>query len=111
MCLFSISGFFFPSLFLFPQVSCFSSSFLSAPSLLHRLAQDVKGCLEIPLPTPATESLYSSGLFYLPAACQKESPFSTAPGVGGGVVSLYALVSPSVKEGLMSCVANSALTW
>lgn len=48
---------FFPPLFLFPQVSCFSSSFPSACSLRRLLSQDVRGCLEIPQPTPTAESL------------------------------------------------------
>lgn len=54
---------FFPPLFLFPQVSCFSSSFPSACSLRRLLSQDVRGCLEIPQPTPTAESLLlKSGL-------------------------------------------------
>lgn len=53
----SVFNFSFFPLFLFPQVSCFSSFFPSACSLRRLLSQDVRGCLEIPQPTPTAESL------------------------------------------------------
>lgn len=94
MCLFSISVS-SPLSFFSPKFLVFLPFFPSACSLRRRLSQDVRGCLEIPQPTPTAESLLlKSGL----------APPPVAPGADA---LLRASVSPSIKAALITYMTDS----